>query len=405
MRRRLTHWLVAAGLAAALSRPFATHAAEAAASPELAQEEKEGCTKNLNLIYQAIQAYQTDHQDLPNWLSDLVPQYLADANVLICPVCRRTGKTESPPLADPKLPSSYLFEFCPVPLGSSAPNARTRTRREWKRRQMGLIGSVVPIVRCRHHSPVLNLGFDGTVYESPLFWELNFTNRVKPSELTAANLFAQDGSDDQGRAKPAVTRHFSPRDPAAGERLLDLTKYYNAMFSESWHGNVGNDLSGLPTGLQTFAGVQFDIRGIVQLAGKSGSSTNFPAEVKGIPVRQKCRHLTFLHAAGFGASTDEGRSLGAYIVHYGTNQLRLEIPIIYGRAVRNWHELAGEPEPNAELKVAWTGDNAVSKQSGRKLRLFTTTWTNLLPDFEIESIDFVSSLSGPAPFLIAITAD
>ena len=136
----------------------------------LALEEMWACSQNLTVIYDAIQAFQADRHDLPNWLSDLVPRYLEDINVLTCPVCRRTGQTEAPPLADPKLPSSYLFEFCPVPLGNLAANAPNRTRREWKRRQMDLVGSQVPVVRCRHHRPVLNLAFDGRVYESPPSW-------------------------------------------------------------------------------------------------------------------------------------------------------------------------------------------------------------------------------------------
>src|SRR5579859_7792641 len=87
--------------------------------PALVAEEREACARNLKLIYDAIQAYQYDHKDLPNWLSDLVPDYLNDPNVLICPVCRRTGRTEVAPLADPKLACSYLFEFSPVPVGST----------------------------------------------------------------------------------------------------------------------------------------------------------------------------------------------------------------------------------------------------------------------------------------------
>ncbi len=114
---------------------------------DLAAEEKAACIQNLKIIYEAIRTYQTDHKDLPNWLSDLVPQYLPDANLLVCPVCRRTGGIESAPLADPKIASSYLFEFCPVPLGSAAAKAPARTRREWKRWQMRMVGSAVPIVR------------------------------------------------------------------------------------------------------------------------------------------------------------------------------------------------------------------------------------------------------------------
>lgn len=376
----------------------------APAPTDLAAREKEECTRNLKRIYAAIQAYQLDHKDLPNWLSDLVPEYLSDANVLVCPVGRRTGKIESAPLADPRLPSSYLFEFCPVPLGKQTPN---QTRREWKRRQMGLLGSVVPIVRCRLHSPALNLSFDGQVYESPGMWELAFTNRVPAADLTAAHLFANEPSSSKPAANPAPAPEFPARDASAGAQLVDLTAHYNASLTQPWHGSDrhnGNDLAELPTGVQTLAGVQFDIRGIIQLRSKSTSSTNYPTEVKGIEVKQKCHRLHFLHAAGFGTIADDGKQIGSYIIHFATNRMRLEIPIIYGEDVRNWHTLPGEP-PAKELKVVWTGENAVSRKAGQKVRLFLTTWTSLLPDDPIESIDFVSAMGNPAPFLIAITVE
>src|SRR5882757_2941687 len=74
--------------ALALSGNRSVGAGATQAGAELAANEKEECTKNLKLIYDSIEAYRKDHKDLPNWLSDLVPDYLADANVLICPVCR-----------------------------------------------------------------------------------------------------------------------------------------------------------------------------------------------------------------------------------------------------------------------------------------------------------------------------
>ncbi len=405
----LGHWVVRLllALSVVIGRPMSSARAQAApTAAENPAEEKEACIKNLKQIYAAIVAYQNDKKDLPNWLSDLVPEYLTDANLLVCPVCRRTGKTESGSLADPKISTSYLFEFCPVPLGRSAPAAPTRTRREWKRLQMGLVGSIVPVVRCRHHDPVLNLAFDGTVYESPVFWENVVTNRVNQADLTPAHLFAKESSTDSiTTEREPPTQHFAPRDPRAPKRVLDLSGFYNAMFTESWHGNKGNDLAALPTGLQTLGGVEFDVRGIVQLGSKAPSAGKFPAQIKGIEVHQKCKRIHFLHAAGFGAVSDEGKQVCSCIVHFATNQVRLEIPIYYGRDLRNWHLLGGEPAPPVGLKVAWTGQNEVSKAAGNTIRLFMTTWTNLVPDAEIESLDYVSSMAGPAPFLIAITVE
>ena len=392
----------AAGLASLAS----AQTASPAGAPNQAAEEKQACIRNLKEIYKAIQAYQNDHHDLPNWLSDLVPQYLPDMNVLICPVCRRTGQTEAPPLADPRLPSSYLFEFCPVPLGKAATNAPTRTRRDWKRRQMGLVGSIVPLVRCRHHDQVLNLAFDGKIYESPRAWEVLATNRVSFADLTPARIFANErATAANAQSNTAPASRFPSRDPNARKELLDLRAFYNAALNEAWHGTKGNDLATLPTGLQTFAGVEFDVRGIVQLGSKSTSATNYPVAVQAIPVRQKCRQLHFLHATGFGNPADEGKQIGAYVVHFATNQMRLEIPIRYGHEVRDWHARAGEQPAPKDLKVAWRGENGMSKKAGHSIRLFLTTWTNVAPDVEIESIDYISGMEVPAPFLIAITAD
>ena len=58
---------------------------EVVADPTAEQHEKnvEICTQNLRAIGEVIQAYQTEHGDFPEWLSDLHPKHLTDANILI----------------------------------------------------------------------------------------------------------------------------------------------------------------------------------------------------------------------------------------------------------------------------------------------------------------------------------
>jgi hypothetical protein len=406
MKVSVAGWLI--GLSVVALCGFASPVARAqtnAPSEEarIDAEEKEGCTRNLKVIYDAIQTYKLDHKDLPNWLSDLVPQYIGDASILVCPRCKRTGLIEPSVLGDPNIPCSYLFEFCPVPLGKNdLPNGPIRTRREWKRRQMGLVGSIVPIVRCRHHAQVLNLAFDGRIYQSPSSWEDLLTNQVDAADLKPARLFA--GESDPTPAAKVPTVSYPRRDPQTKPNLINLSAYYNASLEESWHGNSGNNLATLPTGLLMLGGIDYDVRGIVQLRGKSPNSKRFPARVNGIKIQQRCSQLHFLHAAGFGALADEGQHLGGYVVHFATNQMQLEIPIVYGQDVRNWHTLAGE-KPSSTLNVAWTGTNAVSAAAHNSIRLFSTTWVNIVPEVEIESVDFVSTTNSAAPFLIAITAE
>jgi hypothetical protein len=262
---------------------------------------------------------------------------------------------------------------------------------------MGLLGSVVPIVRCRHHDKVLNLAFDGSIYESGGTWEYQFTNRVSAANLTATNLFADDPP-----ARPAARRRFPARDTNAGPGLINLTKFYNAELTESWLGKANGDLSGLPRGLRKFAGVEFDVRGIVQARSGLLSDKRFPTQVNDIPVRQKCRSLHFLHAAVFGTPADAATQVAAYVVHFTGNQSRVEIPIVYERDVADWHESPDGAPPSRELRIAWTDQPGGERGAPR---LFETTWTNLAPDLEVDSIDFVSSMAGPAPFLVAISAE
>jgi hypothetical protein len=415
MKRRIARWFLLGALAAQclFGRPQAAlaQADSSVKAASRADQEKEDCTRNLKIIYDAIKAYENDNKDLPNWLSDLVPQYLNDANILICPACRRTGHLESAEVADPKIPSSYLYEFSPVPLGDAAPNSPTRTRREWRRLQLAVAGPMVPLVRCRHHKAVLNLAYDGHVYESPVDWQSALPPSINPADLTPEKLFADHPapaapSSSPGPLAAAASSTTSAASTKPKSGAINLTKFYNALLTDSWQGGPpGDDLATLPEGRHKYAGVQFDVRGIIQLRSKSLSAGNFPVTVKSIRLRRKCKVVHFLQAAGFGSAADEGRKIGSYLVRYATNQMRLEIPIYYGYDVRDWHTLTNEPTAPRDLTVAWTGENEAGKQDGRRIRLFMTTWTNIAPDLEIDRIDYTSTMTGPAPFLLAITAD
>ncbi len=382
-------------------------AASRTISADLAAQEKEGCVNNLKAIYSAIEAYRRDHNELPNWFSDLVPDYLPDVNALVCPICLRTGQTEEPGLSDPHIASSYLFEFSPIPLGKAAPANPKATRRDWKRRQIEMVGSIVPVVRCRNHKPTLNLACDGRVYESPPSWETMLTNTVDPATLTIARMFAATTNRSGGNVS-APKKSYPPRDANASAQLLDLTLFFNARLTDTWHGAegaTGNDLSGLTAGVQELKGVEYDVRGVIQLGSKAANAARFPAGVTGIKVSQKCQKLHFLHSAAFGHAPDEGKQIGTFVLHFAENNMRMDVPIVYGKDVRDWHYSPTEKEADPPLPVAWKGDNPTSKRAGTYVRLFETIWTNPTPNVQLESIDFVSTMLQPAPFLVAITVE
>ncbi len=156
--------------------------AQPSARDEQAVKDQEECTANLKQIFAAIRAYRNDHNDLPNWLSDLVPQYL-NQSVLICPISKRTGEYPQFGFFDPKLRVSYLFEFCTARVPPNLWGGSTMTMREWKTKQMGLIGPEIPMVRCPMHDPVMNLGYDGGIYGSELTWERKYAGRISMDAL------------------------------------------------------------------------------------------------------------------------------------------------------------------------------------------------------------------------------
>ncbi len=146
---------------------------ETTAGPELLKQETEIDKQHLQRIYRAIQAYYKDHKDLPNWLSDLVPQYLADANDLVSPIEKRTGKSVLFGREDPKLHTSYIYEFnaAPAPEEFNKGRAVPLTCKEWKLMQLKKFGLVTPILRSHIDQPVLNVAYSGQIFETGLLWE------------------------------------------------------------------------------------------------------------------------------------------------------------------------------------------------------------------------------------------
>jgi serine/threonine protein kinase/tetratricopeptide (TPR) repeat protein len=229
----------------------------------------------------------------------------------------------------------------------------------------------------------------------------------KASPLTASSLTNSQYLDilEAGvrqRAKALLAQSIPARDPGATTNLIDLSSFYNAPLTEPWHGFGSNDLSELPRGIQTLAGVQFDVRGLIQLAASSGGPEKYPGEVRDIPVQRACLRLHFLHAAIFGAGAPDGAKIGSYIIHYASGT-QSELPIIMGHSLADWWTQPDEQDKT--FTIAWVGQNAESRQQGKTIRLFKSTWENPAPGEAVSTIDFIADQKGPAPFLVAITAE
>jgi len=212
----------------------------------------------------------------------------------------------------------------------------------------------------------------------------------------------------QSMRKPEMAGRIPLRAAEANARLIDLSAYYTASLTETWFPtNVivsGNDLAGLPAGVQKFGGVEFDVRGLIQLSGSALEALGgrFPKQVTGIRIGQKCQRLHFLQATAWDALF--GTVIGRYQVNYTNGETR-EIKLIFGQNIRDWWFFPTQRQPTSAAVLAWQGSNPASRAVGMAVRLYEMSWVNPLADVEIASIDFISTMEKPAPFLIAITGE
>ena len=359
----------------------------------------EDCKTNLNRLFEAIQEFHKVHRTWPDHLSDLHPEFISDLNRFTCPEDLRNGRINSgrrgvrTEVFEDVVPTGYSYEFCPKKY--QLWTGIFSTDREYKLRQMHVIGSNVPIVRCLVHRPILNLSIGGTIFESPGEWEYSFANQVPLARLLPPDIF-KELAPKPGLPNPAIPK----RDPKAEPRLLDLSNFYVTALQSPWlwRNPRGHDLSALPQGTVQLPSlpVSFDVRGLVQLGGKNLFAP-FPERVDGIPVRQKCQRLHFLQGAIY--PDPPGTETGRYDVRF-VDGTRVAIPIIYGRDVLAWDQ--APTSTAAELRLAWKGPGA---SSNRIHHLYHQEWSNPRPNMEIASLDFVSTMTEAGPFLIAITLD
>jgi WD40 repeat protein len=201
-----------------------------------------------------------------------------------------------------------------------------------------------------------------------------------------------------------LAQKIPARSDKADARLIDLSAFYNAALTETWHEDTpGNDLSELKPGLVELAGVLFDVRGLIQAWDSSPAGLPYTEAAKGIPVNRICLRLHFLHSAIFAGDTPPGTLIGTYTVHYADRRPEMEIPILMGKDVLDWRS---QPKENlADVTVAWTGQNDQSRKTGQTIRLFQTTWNNPSPSVPVTQVDFSGRNVRAKPFLVAITAE
>jgi len=206
-----------------------------------------------------------------------------------------------------------------------------------------------------------------------------------------------------GRVNFAYTGAYEPEPPPQVFKPLDLNSVANMNLHDkaspgvpSWMNDslAGNDMGNLPVGLQTLAGVPYQISdpaknkgaAVVAVSSKAGL-----AKVVTVPVGQKGAALYLLHTCSTG-SAEIGASV-TFVYDDGTEHSEY---LIQNRHFTGWWFPVLDKE---NAGVAWAGSNGVSSRVG-------ISWVclkNPQPARTIRDLVFRASLDGATYAVAGIT--
>lgn len=196
---------------------------------------------------------------------------------------------------------------------------------------------------------------------------------------------------------------------------IDLKPYVNASVKDPLvdsPGHKDHNFARLPLGIHTYGGVPFDVEGIIQLTGPSipvGAKV-WPEAVTNIAIGHSGKKIHLFQGAfninGPGAHNPYAK----LVLHYADNTDET-LELLGGVNALKCTAPAAPPNlsmieaPKTEL--GWLGSDSYLEGAdpGEALHIYRTTLDNPKPDVIITSLDYVSSMVNPAPFMAGITIE
>lgn len=363
------------------------------------EETMAACTEHLKAIGKAIQAYQADHHQLPDQLSDLYPKYVPDEAIFHCPADPTKGSTGRDFLhRDPKMPMSYSYQLSadesnglPMPLGTfPKPDIGTSwgTLRLVGLREMDFYGDQVPVVRCFHHKAdyteipkVLSLTMSGRVYRSLSQWEdhpdsvQNVLKTATAEIQTDPEHFAKTwylgrleeyltgkGSEEQYRAQRPAIKAFAEALGAGCEKMPQEQRWFASRLSAELYHNVDENQRALEMA-----------RKAIRLGVEQGMFTPAKVDRKDIvdPVQRMSQLLAGIQR---GLGHPEDQLMIELLSHrcepengyYVRKTAELQEAMNGGEAAERWKDLA---DPTRTLLNKSAPDFAVEGVDGQPIAL------------------------------------
>ncbi|HET9819027.1 MAG TPA: hypothetical protein VFP92_07690, partial [Rhodanobacteraceae bacterium] len=196
-----------------------------------------------------------------------------------------------------------------------------------------------------------------------------------------------------------------PRDERAPPELLDLTAHYSFGFGEvSSAGLLGvaGDYGWLPTGIQRFLGIDYDLRGGIQMQAEAGMSDG--------PRGDRPRAVTIAVPRPDIAAVDS--LLLANPVYTGGTRELLEVTLRYVdggvvvQRVPRFSSLQWAPVAKGLSLAAFGFDARVYPALRRAEHVYAVRFPNPEPARAVRSITFTAGkASGVAAVLLAVTVE
>lgn len=222
-----------------------------------------------------------------------------------------------------------------------------------------------------------------------------------------------------------------------GEIPISLQPFATATLSDPvcWFGKTNfATLAELPRGLHIFGGVPFAISERVQLMGNGYKNLGvaLPGAIKGIPVGHTCQYLYLLHGASFvrtqaPAIPDENGFMPVLPVYETTNMTIAKLVLHYADGAHSeleivsrqdlldvWGPVCTTKVPVAErctsspdTELAWIRSEIPAEKSEKlnSVRIYRSRFANPRPETEILTVDYVSTRTEAAPFLLGLTTE
>ena len=391
MRLRLRSGILVIGVCLAMTFHVTSAAAEITPTPETIE-----CASHLRLISEAIREHLLREGKYPDELSLLTPKYLADPELLFCPVFNRTGVSSDEvtgikKIENPDSASSYTYELSSLKTSQTlGAGGNDVTMREWKLRQSLLVGPKVPMVRCHLHDndASINVGFDGSVFNSPRTWELMFTNRVSLDALGPSKVFQHL----ERVANPVRTGSSPVR---LHPSVVNLSLLYNADPSVLRPPEeLVRSVNQIDSDLVMLAGTFFESRGLVVMPSGDLEAGDSSAPSIKIEVDRICSELLLLCGAPFEASQNSPKGRMQVLRSDGRESNVLigatpDMPFV--RAPHPYGRVAAPGSDSSHGEELW-------------IQLFQFRWINPSPDEPVLSVTIFPFNKESSLFLIALAA-